>query len=347
MKKFNKNREHLNQKLMIALQLFIDHLSTKNKSKNTIKNYEIDVMEFLLWLQNIHGTKIDNVSKRVVTEYIQHLSPLKNSEDILNKKLNENPWSRFFKIFAKKSKKTKTEVVANRSLSPSSRKRKISALSQFYNYLIADDYFGKKVLVNPVNKILHTINLKDSEINHTVRLSHEDFNYLVEKNWNPKEQLILHLLFWGGLRLAEITRLKNTDLEVDTQSIKLIRKGGSIHKLKIQNFSKIEFLWNKYISRQKLLDLDLDNHHEFYLFSSKISQTPKPITNRAMANIIYKCLKKCNLHTKGLSPHSFRKGCATELYYQTKDLLKVRDYLNHQDAKVTQTYIDLIETNTP
>ena len=41
-----------------------------------------------------------------------------------------------------------------------------------------------------------------------------------------------------------------------------------------------------------------------------------------------------------LTPHSFRRACATNLYIETKDLLFVRDYLNHHDAKVTQTYID-------
>ena len=41
-----------------------------------------------------------------------------------------------------------------------------------------------------------------------------------------------------------------------------------------------------------------------------------------------------------LTPHSFRRACATNLYIETRDLLLVRDYLNHHDAKVTQTYID-------
>ena len=35
-----------------------------------------------------------------------------------------------------------------------------------------------------------------------------------------------------------------------------------------------------------------------------------------------------------LGPHSFRKACATNLYLRHKDLLLVRDYLNHKDAKV-------------
>ena len=50
-------------------------------------------------------------------------------------------------------------------------------------------------------------------------------------------------------------------------------------------------------------------------------------------------LKKCGLPSN-LTPHSFRRACATNLYLKTRDLLLVRDYLNHHDAKVTQSYID-------
>jgi len=46
------------------------------------------------------------------------------------------------------------------------------------------------------------------------------------------------------------------------------------------------------------------------------------------------------IRTKKLTPHSFRKAFATQLYLKTKDLLYVRDYLHHSDAKITQTYID-------
>ena len=63
-----------------------------------------------------------------------------------------------------------------------------------------------------------------------------------------------------------------------------------------------------------------------------------------MYNRITNILKKCNLPEE-LTPHSFRRACATNLYIETKDLLLVRDYLNHHDAKVTQTYIDSSQLN--
>ena len=238
-----------------------------------------------------------------------------------------------------------SQTTMSKNLSPSSRRRKISALSQFYSYLVADEVFGKKLIVNPVNSILHNVRLKDVDIQHTVRLSRDEFEVLIEKNWRPREQLILHLLFWGGLRLAELTRLKKDSLNSETQTLTLVRKGGSVHKLKIEHFSRIEFLWNRYLQGMKQYSLNNgDENKSEYLFASKLHllSSSRAITERAMVNIIQNCFKKANILNRGLSPHSFRKGCATELYFKTKDLLYVRDYLNHQDAKVTQTYIDMI-----
>ena len=64
-----------------------------------------------------------------------------------------------------------------------------------------------------------------------------------------------------------------------------------------------------------------------------------------MYNRVLKILEKSNL-PKELTPHSFRRACATNLYLETRDLLLVRDYLNHHDAKVTQTYIDSTQIKT-
>ncbi len=327
MKKTSESRQiqnsKLHQKLVEILQVFVDHLRAKNKSPKTINSYYQDVFEFLVWYQHHYGIKVEKVNKKIISEYIQYMSP-KSEKGPVPDTAKISIWQNLFKIFNRKKGNDNNQVLKVRILSPNSRRRKLSGLSQFYSYMVAAEYFGNKLLANPVNKILHSIKLKDIDIKHTARLSKADFEILVEKNWRPREQLILHLLFLGGLRLAEVTALKASDLEAETRSIKLIRKGGSVHKLKIQDFEKIEFLWDRYLNSFE--------QRPVYLFSR---------TERAVYNIIMKCFKRAGINEKGLTPHSFRKGCASEMYHKTKDLLQVRDYLNHQDAKVTQTYIEL------
>jgi len=334
MKKTNKNLIELDEKLNKYLLLFIEHLRIKNKSEHTIKNYLLDIKEFLIWYQNTYEKRLDKVNKRVITEYITIISGASNGKN--EHEVTLHLWTKLW-MALKIEKRKKDPQKYSKKLATNSKKRKISAISQFYSYLIADELLGKKFQINPVNRTLHSIQLKDVDIQHTVRLTKEDFELLIDKNWRPREQLILHLLFSGGLRLAELTGLKVGDLDSETQTITLKRKGGSIHKLKLNNYFKIHYLWEKYLNFTDL------KSEENFLFFNKKSIATKPISERAMSNIIQRCFKNAKIRNKGLTPHSFRKGCATELYQDTKDLLLVRDYLNHQDAKVTQTYIDIIQ----
>ena len=97
----------------------------------------------------------------------------------------------------------------------------------------------------------------------------------------------------------------------------------------------------------------LDTHFERALQKKKrrsfegplfTGRDKKRVSEKTMYNRITNILKKCHL-PEDLTPHSFRRACATNLYIETKDLLFVRDYLNHHDAKVTQTYIDSSQLN--
>lgn len=332
MKKTDEKPKLVEKNLNFLLQKFIEHLHLKNKSKKTIINYYHDVHSFLIWHQTFFGKHLDRMDKKRISLFLKYLSHQNNTiEDV-----QRNHWSEvFLKLFKRKVKIDHHENVGIK-LSANTRKRKLSSISQFFNFLIADESLGKKFSNNPVNKTLHSIQLKDVEIHHTKRLSIHDFNLLLEKNYRIKEQLILHLLFYGGLRLAELTALKAEDLDRDTKTLKLSRKGGLQHRLKIQEYSKIEFLWDKYLFSLSLLSIK-----PVYLFSTKKLAFEKPITERSMSLTIMKCIIHADLTYKELTPHSFRKGCASEMYHKTKDLLLVRDYLNHQDAKVTQTYIEL------
>jgi integrase/recombinase XerC len=106
------------------------------------------------------------------------------------------------------------------------------------------------------------------------------------------------------------------------------RKGGSIHTLVIQKedliFKNLDFYLN-----QNQFKTD-------FLFQNKSGEA---YSLKTFYNQIMKIISRADV-TLGISPHSFRKACATNIYIRTKDLLYVRDYLNHADAKVTQTYID-------
>ncbi|MGZ3809200.1 MAG: tyrosine-type recombinase/integrase, partial [Bacteriovorax sp.] len=126
----------------------------------------------------------------------------------------------------------------------------------------------------------------------------------------------------------ELCFLKISNFDHKAKILTFTRKGGSVHTLVIQKedliFKNLDF----YLNQQGM--------KSDFLFQNKEG---KPYSIKTFYNQIMKIISRADV-SEGITPHSFRKACATNLYIRTKDLLYVRDYLNHSDAKVTQTYID-------
>jgi integrase/recombinase XerC len=159
-------------------------------------------------------------------------------------------------------------------------------------------------------------------------ISREEFKIIEEKSYKTKERLMLYFLYYGGLRLSELCYLKISNFDHQAKILSFVRKGGSIHTLVIQKEDLIFKNLNFYLAN---FEFKSD-----YLFQNSKG---KPYSLKAFYNQIMKIIERADI-SSDITPHSFRKACATNLYIRTKDLLFVRDYLNHSDAKVTQTYID-------
>lgn len=216
------------------------------------------------------------------------------------------------------------------SLAVSSRRRHLSAIRNFYEYLKqANEDVNDLFPSNPVKPKLHGIKLKEQDVQNTQLLKDEDWKRITNTVLRAREKFVVHLLYYGGLRLSELTDLKVSQFDQTDYSIKFVRKGGYVHHLHLQQGERLFSLLQAYLA-QRPLSRD-------FLFCNKKGN---PLSSRSMYTLIMKVLLKANCPTLGLTPHSFRKACATNLYKKTKDLLFVRDYLNHSDAKVTQTYIE-------
>ena len=215
----------------------------------------------------------------------------------------------------------------------SSRRRHLSSLKNFFEYLKQSHEDNSHLFhKNPVNNKIHAIKLKQTDVVATPMMSREEFQNIYEKAYRPREKLVLSLLYYGGLRLSECTQLKVSQFNTDLRTITLHRKGGYVHNLSPYKSELIFKNFHFYLGvKRQTTDI---------LFSNKQGEEMTP---KAIYNLIIKMIERAypnNPIEKNLTPHSFRKACATELYLKSKDLLLVRDYLNHKDAQVTQTYID-------
>ncbi len=310
----------INKKNQGWLQQYLDNCSKQNKSVHTIKNYRSDLEKYLSWYELTYASPISAKHRNTIEHYKDFLL---NGGTIVKRP------SFFEKIlFFRKVKKVS---LTQRPLSNNSAKRHLSSLKNFYEYLkqTHEDH-SNLFLINPVKEKIHGIKLKDTDVEHTPIIPYEQWRNLIESTYRTRERLILLLLYWGGLRLSELTQLRYSSFDEKRKTIKFIRKGGYIHEFSPQRFDEI-------IKNVSFLMKDAKSD---FIFTNYLGNC---LSTRSMYSLIKKLLKSSRCDER-LGPHSFRKACATNLYKKTKDLLLVRDYLNHHDAKVTQTYIEIDQT---
>ncbi|PIP93041.1 MAG: hypothetical protein COW00_07235 [Bdellovibrio sp. CG12_big_fil_rev_8_21_14_0_65_39_13] len=305
------------------MEEFLAHNERMNRSQHTLVNYRFDLEKFIAWFENIYDLPITKVSAQIISDYQEFL------KRGLNIKRPLSHWDKF-KYFVQKWERPRPQMLAIKEahfLAVASQKRHLSTLKNFFEFLKQSYEEKKSFAINPVKDKLHAIKLKDIDQTHTKLFWKQDWDSLNEAITKPQDRLLLQLLYFAGLRLSEATFLRWEHIDFERGRLKIPRKGGKIHEWMPRH-------WNE-LSYQLKFHLQKSSTSSF-VFCRKNGD---PYSTRAMYGRVMKIIQKAGLSTE-LGPHSFRKGCATDLYLETRDLLYVRDYLNHSDAKVTQTYID-------
>lgn len=316
---------NLHKKHQAWLSMYLDNCEKLNKSPYTLKNYRCDLEKFLLWYELQYSSTIEKSKTDFITTYKNFLisgGEIRSSKPLILRVLTY--------LFLKFFTQSKTRTLKQSALSITSVKRHLSSIKNFFEFLKQTHEDHSKIFaINPVKSKIHTIKIKDKDIEHTPILPKDQWRELIEGTYRTRERVILLLLYWGGLRLSELTQLKFSNIDFKKRVIKLERKGGYIHEFRPQQVDEI-FKNILYMREHIVTEGD-------YIF---INHQKKCLSTRSMYNLIKKLLLRSHCD-QNLGPHSFRKACATNLYEKTKDLLLVRDYLNHHDAKVTQTYIEI------
>ena len=318
------------------LDMYIENCKQLNKSEHTIKNYRADLLKFLTWYESHHRTNISKAKGETIGHYKDFLSKGGRVYSSLSGK--EKFLGQFKKTFLSLFKRKKSHehtplpgrlLFEQNPLAVGSRRRHISAVKNFFEFLKQSHEDKSKLFSkNPVKSKIHAIKLKEMDVNPTKNLRREDWNKLEKMVIKPKERLIIYLLYWGGLRLSELSNLRVSDFDTKNKTLKFIRKGGYVHTLIVQKAHDIFYNLDYH-----LLQREVESE---FVFTNKQG---KKVSTKTMYNLIMRLLTQAACRD-GLTPHSFRKACATNLYIKHQDLLLVRDYLNHSDAKITQTYID-------
>lgn len=205
--------------------------------------------------------------------------------------------------------------------------RKISALKSFFKYQLrrlAIDTSPMATVISPkVNKRLpQFVDKKDVE----TLFIHVEF----PDNWKGRtDKTILELFYNTGIRQAELVNLKESQVDVFKNIIKVLGKGNKERIIPISQ-SLVEKLKAYMAEKRQLLE---SPDTLFLLVSNKgIKLYPKYVYT-----VVNNYLKQVTTIDKK-SPHVLRHTFATHLMNNGADLNAVKELLGHSSLAATQIY---------
>ena len=150
-----------------------------------------------------------------------------------------------------------------------------------------------------------------------------------------RDRAIIELLFSGGLRVSELTKLNRDSINLSRREFIVRGKGNKDRPIFI---SEAAADWvEQYLEKRTdtLAPLFLNNSRNLQVVDT--SGDYRRLTPRSVERIVQKYAKLAGI-TKHVSPHTLRHSFATDLLMNGADLRSVQAMLGHSDISTTQIY---------
>ena len=217
--------------------------------------------------------------------------------------------------------------------------RKLCCLHSFFGYFYrhGDISSNPSVLVNKIKvREKNIIYLEADEMSKLLDAV-ESGSLLAgkEKSYHSKTKyrdLAIITLFLGtGMRVSELVGLDTDDIDFESYSLKITRKGG--------NEAIIYFCDEVSEALQDYIELERGSYNpseesENALF---LSLKHNRITVRAVENLVKKYTISVTPFKK-ITPHKLRSSFGTNLYTETSDIYAVAEALGHKDVNTTKKH---------
>ena len=236
----------------------------------------------------------------------------------------------------------------NRGVSKRSCKRRLSSLKHFYKYMVNVGYIKDNPFI--------FISAPKTETKYPHALYKEQILEMFKRNeertdeLKDRDQAILYLLYYSGIRAQELVTLNLQSVSMRERSMRVLGKGN---KERIVPFSiDCQKVLKRYIDgyRQTLLIKYLNNQkkklpseRDDSLFSPLFFNAKgERLTTRGLEYILDAIEEKIGLYV-GLHPHILRHSFATHLLENGADLRIIQELLGHESINATQVYTHVTE----
>ena len=272
---------------------YLSHLrNERNYSEHTIISYGVDLAQFISFLES------QNI--------VEGLSNLQKS-----------------------TFRTYLAHLADLGLKAKSINRKLACLRSFFKYLLKIGEIDRNPLVNLFSlkmekKLPKTLSF--DSISEALSMPDEN---------NPRElrdKTILELFYSTGMRLAELSKLNVSDINLYNNLVKVRGKGSKERLLPLGRIASKTL--KKYLERRAELLTNPNNKNSDALLLNKYGTR---LSTRGIALVVNKWLSKIAESGK-TNPHILRHSFATHLLDEGANLVAVKELLGHASLSTTQIY---------
>ena len=212
--------------------------------------------------------------------------------------------------------------VANSSIN-----RKMQSLKAFYKFLLktkqitSSPFLKHKALKTP--KIVQ-IPFSETEVSYVLN------NLVFQDNFDGiRDKLVIDLFYTTGIRRAELINLKLHDVDLHTNTLKVLGKRNKERLVPMLPFLKNQII--KYLSHRNEIEAITDTNY-FLLLKNGVKLNDSfvyRLINHYFSGVTEKVKR---------SPHILRHSFATHLLNNGADLNSVKELLGHSSLASTQVY---------
>lgn len=226
--------------------------------------------------------------------------------------------------------------LAKRGLSSATARRRISALRQFFHFLLQENLRGD----DPTARL--DAPKRARALPKT--LSVDEIERLIAAAENARDKAIIELLYGAGLRVSELVSLPLRAAPRPGQDHMIIEGKGGKERLAALGRPALRALEAHLAARAGLLPENAAQREKAarWLFPSASAADGK-LTRRRVAQILEAASLKAGVDPARVSPHVLRHAFATHLVEGGADLRTVQTLLGHADIATTQVYTHVAE----
>lgn len=271
------------------------------------------IQDFLEYLHNVKNTSYNTILsyKRDLLKWVDYMGTL-GIDQI--EAVREEDLHTFIKYL--EAKKFKTSTIS----------RNIASLKAFYHYL-----YKESLVKEDISQSLHAPKVEKKlpdimTIEEAVKLVEQPSG---DKPKELRDRAMLELLYATGIRVSELVRLKQTDINFNLGCV-ICKEGNKERMIPFGNTAKKTL--QRYLEKGR--DALLVNYSVEELF---VNCSGQAMSRQGFWKIIKYYARLAGIEAE-ITPHTLRHSFAAHLVENGADLRSVQEMMGHSDIATTQKY---------